>query len=417
MKHAQETGGALHLMGLMSDGGVHSLQVHLYALLEMAKNNGLKKVFVHAFTDGRDTAPDSGKGYITELLSKLKEIGVGQLASICGRYYAMDRDKRWERVELAYNMMVKGEGKRTHDPIKAIEESYQEHITDEFIKPIIITKEANTPIGSIEDGDSVVFFNFRADRAREITHALTDADFTGFKRSTAPKIHYVCMTQYDATFPLPIAFSPQHVNHILAEVLAEHNLRNLRIAETEKYAHVTFFFNGGVEEAFPGEKRVLIPSPKVATYDLKPEMSAIEVTNALCQEIDQGTADVFIVNFANADMVGHTGMLEATVKAVEVLDKCLDRVINALLRVGGRAIITADHGNAEKMIDYETGQPYTAHTITNPVPLILVDPSFHGKLRENGALEDVAPTLLGILGITPPSEMTGRDLRSLSKEV
>lgn len=417
MKHAQETGGALHFMGLMSDGGVHSLQVHLYALLEMAKNNGLKKVFIHAFTDGRDTAPDSGKGYITELLSKLKEIGVGQLASICGRYYAMDRDKRWERVELAYKMMVRGEGKRTHDPIKAIEESYQEHITDEFIKPIVITKEANTPIGSIEDGDSVVFFNFRADRAREITRALTEADFTGFERGTAPKIHYVCMTQYDATFPLPIAFGPQHVNHILAEVLAEHNLRNLRIAETEKYAHVTFFFNGGVEKSFPGEKRILIPSPKVATYDLKPEMSAVEVTDALCHEIDHGTADVFIVNFANADMVGHTGMLDATVKAIEVLDKCLDRIVNALLRVGGKAIITADHGNAEKMIDYETGQPYTAHTITNPVPLILVDPTFHGKLRENGALEDVAPTLLGILNITPPAEMTGRDLRSLSKEV
>lgn len=417
MEHVQKTDGALHFMGLMSDGGVHSLQAHLYALLQIAKNAGLKKIFIHAFTDGRDTAPDSGKGYIEELLDKLKEIGVGSLASICGRYYAMDRDKRWERVELAYKMLVNGEGKLSSDPVKAVTESYGENVTDEFIKPIVITKENGSPVGKIQDGDSVIFFNFRADRAREITRALTENEFAEFERGAAPKIHYVCMTQYDATFPLPIAFPPQRVNNILVEVLAAHNLRNLRIAETEKYAHVTFFFNGGVEQTFPGERRILIPSPKVATYDLKPEMSAIEVTDALCHEIDHGTADVFIVNFANADMVGHTGILDAAIKAVEVLDKCLDRIINALLRVGGKAIITADHGNAEKMIDYETGQPYTAHTITNPVPLILVDSTFHGKLRENGALEDVAPTMLGILGITPPAEMTGRDLRSLSKEV
>jgi len=417
LENAQKTGGALHFMGLMSDGGVHSLQEHLYQLVKMAKDHGLSKVFIHAFTDGRDTAPDSAVRYIAELLSKLDEIGVGKLASICGRYYAMDRDKRWERVEQAYKMMVNGEGKHTQDPIKAVEESYQEHVTDEFIKPIVITQENGSPVGKIQDGDSVIFFNFRADRAREITHALTQAEFSDFERGTAPKIHYVCMTQYDATFPLPIAFPPQTVHNILAEIFAANNLRNLRIAETEKYAHVTFFFNGGVEQTFPSERRILIPSPKVSTYDLKPEMSALAVTDALCHEIMHGGADVFIVNFANADMVGHTGILDAAIKAVETLDKCLERIIGALLKVGGRAIITADHGNAEKMIDYDTGQPYTAHTITNAVPLIYVDPGFHNKLRENGALEDIAPTLLGMLGVSQPADMTGRDLRSLNKEV
>lgn len=416
IENAQQTGGALHLMGLMSDGGVHSLQVHLYSLLQMAKNNGLNKVFIHAFTDGRDTAPDSAQRYIAELLDKLKEIGVGKLASICGRYYAMDRDKRWERVELAYKMLVNGEGKHSSEPVRAVQESYHDGVTDEFIKPIVITEDGKS-VATIADGDSVIFFNFRADRAREITRALTEVGFTGFERGQAPKIHYVCMTQYDATLPLPIAFPPQRVNNILVEIFAANHLRNLRIAETEKYAHVTFFFNGGVEQTFPSENRILIPSPKVATYDLKPEMSAVEVTNALCHEIDHGSAEIFIVNFANADMVGHTGSLDAAIKAVETLDKCLERIINTLLRLGGRAIITADHGNAEKMIDYDTKQPYTAHTITNPVPLIMVDPEFHGKLRENGALEDVAPTLLGMLGITPPSEMTGRDLRSLNKEL
>lgn len=417
LEHTQKTGGALHFMGLMSDGGVHSLQSHLYELVKMAKDHGLSKVFIHAFTDGRDTAPDSAVRYIAELLNKLNKIGVGKLASICGRYYAMDRDKRWERVEQAYKMMVNGEGKHAQDAIKAVQESYQEHVTDEFIKPTVIVEENGSPVGKIQDGDSVIFFNFRADRAREITRALTQAEFSDFERGTAPKIHYVCMTQYDATFPLPIAFSPQTVHNILAEIFAANNLRNLRIAETEKYAHVTFFFNGGVEQTFPNERRILIPSPKVSTYDLKPEMSALAVTDALCHEIMHGGADVFIVNFANADMVGHTGILDAAVKAVETLDKCLERIIGALLKVGGRAIITADHGNAEKMIDYDTGQPYTAHTITNAVPLIYVDPGFHGKLRENGALEDIAPTLLGMLGVSQPADMTGRDLRSLNKEV
>jgi 2,3-bisphosphoglycerate-independent phosphoglycerate mutase len=290
-------------------------------------------------------------------------------------------------------------------------------VTDEFIKPIVITRADSTPVATIKDGDSVIFFNFRADRAREITRALTDAEFTGFARSQQPKIHYVCMTQYDATMNLPIAFPPVSVHHILAEVMAEHHLRNLRIAETEKYAHVTFFFNGGVEKTFPGEQRILIPSPKVATYDLKPEMSAFEVTDTLCREIERGETDVFIVNFANADMVGHTGILAAAIKAIETLDQCLNRIITALLKAGGRAIITADHGNAEKMIDYDTGEPYTAHTITNPVPFIMIDPDFHGKLRDQGALEDVAPTLLGMLGIKPPTEMSGHDLRSTKKEV
>lgn len=417
MAHAQETGGALHLMGLMSDGGVHSLQTHLYALVALAKAQGLKKIYIHAFTDGRDTAPDSAQHYIEQLLAKLKELGAGELASICGRYYAMDRDKRWERVEQAYNMMVCGVGRKTTDGLAAVRDSYAAGVTDEFIQPIVLTSDGETPIATIKDGDSVIFFNFRADRAREITRALTDVEFTGFNRGAAPQTHYVCMSQYDESLTLPIAFPPHHIHNILAEVLAAHHMRNLRIAETEKYAHVTFFFNGGVEQSFPGERRILIPSPKVSTYDLKPAMSAVEVTDALCREIEQGSADVYIVNFANADMVGHTGVLAATINAIEVLDKCLNRVITSLLKVGGRAIITADHGNAEKMIDYETKAPYTAHTITTPVPLIVVDPSFHGKLRENGALEDVVPTLLGMLDINPPTEMTGRDLRSLNKEI
>lgn len=417
MEHVQKSGGALHFMGLVSDGGVHSLQEHLYALLTMAKKHGLDRVYVHAFTDGRDTAPESGQNYLQQLLDKMQSLGVGQLASVCGRYYAMDRDKRWDRVELAYRMMVKGEGRSTTNPVEAVRQSYQEGVTDEFIKPIVVTQPDGNPVAKISDGDAVIFFNFRADRAREITRALTEKEFTGFDRGTPPQIHYVCMSQYDATFPLPMAFPPTAVHNILAEVFAAHHLRNMRIAETEKYAHVTFFFNGGVEETFPGEQRILIPSPKVATYDLKPEMSALEVTDALCREIEKGSADVYIVNFANADMVGHTGILAAAIKAVETIDKCLNRIINTLLKVQGKAIITADHGNAEKMIDYETGDPYTAHTITNPVPFIVVDPEFHGKLREGGALEDVGPTLLGMLGINPPPEMTGKDLRSIINEV
>jgi 2,3-bisphosphoglycerate-independent phosphoglycerate mutase len=417
MEHTQKTGGALHLMGLVSEGGVHSSQDHIYALLQMAKQSGLSRVFVHAFTDGRDTAPDSGQHFLAKLLAKMKEIGVGEIASITGRYYAMDRDKRWERTSQAYEMMVHGKGLHAVDPLQAVRDSYQKGVTDEFIKPIVITRPGGEPVATIKDGDSVIFFNFRADRARQITRALTEAEFDGFVRGERPLIHYVCMSQYDATFQLPAAFLPVKVHNILAEILAANNLRNLRIAETEKYAHVTFFFNGGVEKTFPGEKRILIPSSKVATYDMKPEMSAFEVADTICKEIERGETDVYIINFANADMVGHTGIMDAAVKAIEVLDQCLNRVISALLKVGGRAIITADHGNAEKMIDYETGEPYTAHTIENPVPFIMVDPEFHGKLREGGALEDIGPTLLGMLGIRQPADMTGRDLRSLNKEI
>ncbi|MCS6886209.1 MAG: 2,3-bisphosphoglycerate-independent phosphoglycerate mutase [Acidobacteriota bacterium] len=417
MQHVQQTGGALHFFGLVSDGGVHSHQEHLYALIRMAKEKSLDRVYVHAFTDGRDTSPEAGAGYVAQLLDKMKQIGVGKLASVCGRYYAMDRDKRWERTQLAYDMLVRGQGKQTTDPVAALQESYAEGVTDEFIKPIVVLGDDGFPVATVRDGDSVIFFNFRADRARQLTRALTEENFAGFDRGQKPNIHFVCMTQYDADFNLPVAFEPVQIKNILADVFAERGLRNLRIAETEKYAHVTFFFNGGVEEPFPLERRILIPSPKVATYDLKPEMSAFEVTDTIVREIERGETEVFIINYANADMVGHTGVMDAAVKAIEVLDKCLERVITALLRVGGKAIITADHGNSEKMIDYETGEPYTAHTIDNPVPLIVVDPDFYGRLREGGALEDVAPTLLGLLGIKPPSEMTGRDLRSLTTEI
>jgi 2,3-bisphosphoglycerate-independent phosphoglycerate mutase len=417
LQKVQQHGTKLHLMGLVSDGGVHSHQQHLYALLQMAQVAGITEVFVHAFTDGRDTAPDSAQRYIAELVAEMKTRKVGQLASICGRYYAMDRDQRWERVQLAYEMMVKGVGRPATDAVTAIHESYAAGITDEFLQPIVLTNHNGQPVATIDDGDSVIFFNFRADRAREITAALTAQDFTGFTRDSVPNIHYVCMTQYDAKFALPTAFPPVRVQQILAEVLAAHNLRNLRLAETEKYAHVTFFFNGGVEKTYPGEERILVPSPKVATYDLQPEMSAAAVTEALCQAIEQGRADVYVVNFANADMVGHTGILPAAIRAVETLDHCLQRIITSLRKVQGKAIITADHGNAEQMLDYETGDPYTAHTTTNSVPFIVVDPEFHGKLRESGALEDVAPTLLAMLGLNPPPEMTGRDLRLTINEI
>lgn len=417
MEYVQKTGGAFHLMGLVSDGGVHSHQEHLYALLEMAKQKGLSNVYVHAFTDGRDTAPESGAGFVANLIEKMRSIGVGELASISGRYYSMDRDKRWERTKLAYDMLVHAQGRPARSGVEAIKQSYAEGITDEFIQPIVIVRDDGSPVATIKDGDSVFFFNFRADRARQITRALTEDGFTGFERGYRPQIHFLCMSQYDADFALPVAFGPLKIDNILANIFAANGLRNLRIAETEKYAHVTFFFNGGVEEAFPLERRILIPSPKVATYDLKPEMSAIEVTDTIVREIDKGETDVFIVNFANADMVGHTGVMQAAVQAIQVLDGCLKRVVDALLKVGGRAIITADHGNSEKMIDYDTGEPYTAHTVDNPVPLILVDPNFHGRLREGGALEDVAPTLLGMLGIHPPAEMTGKDLRSVVNEI
>jgi 2,3-bisphosphoglycerate-independent phosphoglycerate mutase len=375
----------------------------------MAKEQRVERVFVHAFLDGRDTAPDSGAGYVAELLDRMNEYGVGRVASVVGRYYAMDRDKRWERTEKAYRLMRDGEGRASRDPVAAIRQSYREGVTDEFVKPIVIVDEKGNPTATIRDGDSVVFFNFRADRARQITRAFTEDDFTFFDRGPKPQILFTCMTYYDRRFALPVAFGPERLEGILADVFAEAGLKNLRIAETEKYAHVTFFFNGGVEPPFPGEQRILIPSPKVATYDLQPEMSAYRITEEVIKQIESGRFDVVIMNYANADMVGHTGNLDATIKAIEVIDECLGRVVAATRAKNGTVIITADHGNAEQMIDPVTGQIFTAHT-TNPVPVILID-HHQCSLRKGGSLRDIAPTMLGILGLDKPEQMTGQDLR------
>ncbi|HKA22704.1 MAG TPA: 2,3-bisphosphoglycerate-independent phosphoglycerate mutase [Blastocatellia bacterium] len=400
---------SLHLIGLVSHGGVHSSQEHLYALLRMAKEHNVERVFVHAFLDGRDTAPDSGAGYVAELCDRMKEHKIGRVASVVGRYYAMDRDKRWERTEQAYRLLRYGEGRPRRDPVAAISESYSEGVTDEFVKPIVCIDDQGAPIASIRDGDSVVFFNFRSDRARQITRTFTEAGFNFFDRGTPPSVRFTCMTHYDRQFNLPVAFGPEHHEQILANVFAQAGLKNLRIAETEKYAHVTFFFNGGVEPPFEGEERILIPSPKVATYDLKPEMSAYGITDEVVAQIGSGRFDVVIMNYANADMVGHTGNLESTIKAIEAIDECLGRVVAATREKGGSVIITADHGNAEQMIDPETGQIFTAHT-TNPVPVILIN-GHRGKLRETGSLRDIAPTMLGILGLKQPAQMSGQDLR------
>jgi 2,3-bisphosphoglycerate-independent phosphoglycerate mutase len=409
MEHARIRDSALHLIGLVSHGGVHSSQEHLYALLRMAKHRDVERVFVHAFLDGRDTAPNSGVSYVAELIQKMHEYGVGRVASIVGRYYAMDRDKRWERTEQAYRLMRFGEGIARRDPVDAIRESYGEGVTDEFVKPIVIVDENDKPSGAIQDGDSVIFFNFRSDRARQITRAFTEDDFDFFDRGVKPDIRFTCMTYYDRLFHLPVAFGPAHHEQILADVFAESKLQNLRIAETEKYAHVTFFFNGGVEPVFPGEERILIPSPKVATYDLKPEMSAYGITDEVVSQIGSERFDVVIMNYANADMVGHTGNLGATIKAIEVIDECLGRVVKAAQTREGTVIITADHGNAEQMIDPVTGQIFTAHT-TNPVPVILIG-DHQCKLRDGGSLRDIAPTMLGLLGLQRPEQMTGQDLR------
>jgi 2,3-bisphosphoglycerate-independent phosphoglycerate mutase len=409
MEHAEARQSALHLMGLVSHGGVHSSQDHLYALLRMAKERNVGRVFVHAFLDGRDTAPDSGAGYLGELIDKMGEYGVGRVASVVGRYYAMDRDKRWERTEQAYRLMRYGEGSARRDPVAALRESYRSGVTDEFVKPIAIVDDRDEPMATIMDGDSAIFFNFRSDRARQITRAFTEDDFSFFNRGPKLGIRFTCMTTYDRQFSLPVAFGPERLDQILADVLADAGLKNLRIAETEKYAHVTFFFNGGVEPVFPGEERILIPSSKVATYDLKPEMSAYGITDEVVNQIGSGRLDAVIMNYANADMVGHTGNLDATIKAVEVIDECLGRVVESTRARGGTVIITADHGNAEQMLDPVTGQIFTAHT-TNPVPVILID-GHHCRLREGGSLRDIAPTMLGILGLRKPEQMTGQDLR------
>ncbi len=398
----------LHLFGLLSDGGVHSHNTHLYALVELAKRQGLKDVFVHCFFDGRDVPPDSAGGFVEDLEAKLAEIGVGKIASVMGRYYAMDRDKRWDRVKLAYDAMVLGEGLNAESAMKAVANSYSKQEFDEFVKPTVIIQNGK-PTATIDANDSVIFFNFRPDRAREITRAFVDKDFDGFERAKGYyPLHFVCMTQYDATIEnVSVAFKPQSLANTFGEYISKLGLRQLRIAETEKYAHVTFFFNGGVEKVYEGEDRALIPSPKVATYDLKPEMSAVEVTDEVLNRINSKEYDVIILNYANPDMVGHTGILEAAKTAIETIDKCLGRVVPAILDQGGTVMITADHGNSEQMVDYDTGGPFTAHT-TNPVPLLMIGQG-DVKLRE-GRLADLAPTMLEILGLEKPDEMTGESI-------
>ena len=412
VENCKAHGSALHLMGLMSDGGVHSHNTHLWALLELAKDAGLTKVFVHCFLDGRDVPPESGADFVAEAAEKCVEIGVGRIATVTGRYYAMDRDNRWERVSKAYAALVLGEGVQNADPVAAIRQSYTEideegkHITDEFVRPTVCV-----PGAVISPNDSVIFYNFRPDRAREITRTLVDPDFSGFPRKNGWfPLYYVCMTQYDATMPgVQVAYHPQSLVNVMGEYLAAHGMTQLRIAETEKYAHVTFFFNGGVEKVNPGEDRVLIPSPKVATYDLQPEMSASLVCDAVCERILSGAYDAVILNFANCDMVGHTGVFDAAVKAVETVDTCVGRVADAVLKMGGTLLVTADHGNAEKMMEPD-GSPFTAHT-TNPVPFIVVSGTSRNIRKEGeGRLCDIAPTMLRILGLPQPQEMDGVSL-------
>ena len=400
MDNCLKSGAALHLYGLLSDGGVHSHVDHLWALMRMAKEKGLEKVYIHAFLDGRDVSPTSGRDFVKQCVEKCAEIGVGKIATVMGRYYVMDRDKRWERVQLAYDAMVYGEGVQNSDPVSAVEKSYEAGVTDEFVEPVVCDRE-----GTISDGDSVIFFNYRPDRAREITRALVDPAFDGFQREFFPTT-YVCNTEYDATMPnVLVAWPRVLVQNGLGEYLSSLGLTQLRIAETEKYAHVTFFFNGGVEKQYPGEDRVLVASPKVATYDLQPEMSAVEVCDKCVERINSGAYDVIILNFANCDMVGHTGVLEAAVKAVETVDECVGRVVDATLKMGGIAMVTADHGNAEQMKQPD-GSPMTAHT-TNLVPFILCGA---GTELRPGRLADIAPTILDVMGLACPEEMDGRTL-------
>ena len=403
VENCKKNNSALHLMGLMSDGGVHSHNTHLYGLLELAKKNGLDKVYIHALLDGRDVPPSSARDYVAELVEKTKEIGVGKVATVAGRYYAMDRDNNFDRVEKAYAAMVYGEGIQTDDPVKAIEESYANGVTDEFVVPTVADKN-----GTVKANDSLIFFNFRPDRAREITRTFVDPDFKGFERRNGMfPVKYVCFTQYDATMPnVSIAFKPQSLANTLGEYMSSLGKTQLRIAETEKYAHVTFFFNGGVEKVYDGEDRILVNSPKVATYDLQPEMSAYEVTDKCVAAIESGKYDMIILNFANCDMVGHTGVFEAAVKAVEAVDECVGRVTDAIAKMGGVSLITADHGNADKMFD-ENGAPFTAHT-TNPVPFCVV--GYPCELRECGRLADIAPTMLQIMEIPQPTEMNGTSI-------
>ncbi len=399
MENCKKNSSALHLMGLMSDGGVHSHNTHLYGIMELAKRSGVDKVYIHCFMDGRDVPPTSGKDYLAELYKKCDEIGVGEIATVMGRYYAMDRDNRWERVVKAYKAMTEGEGVKFDCACKMMEESYANDVTDEFIVPAVSEKAV-----PVKDNDSIVFFNFRPDRAREITRAFVDPAFSGFEREQLKGLYYVCMTQYDATMPnVHVAFKPESLKNTFGEYISDKGLKQLRIAETEKYAHVTFFFNGGVEKQYPGEDRILVKSPAVATYDLQPEMSAYEVTDKLLAAIDSDKYDAIILNYANCDMVGHTGVFDAAVKAVEAVDTCVGKIVDAVAAKGGVTLITADHGNADKMYEAD-GSPFTAHT-TNPVPFIVV--GYPCELREGGRLCDIAPTMLKIMGLEQPKEMTG----------
>ena len=431
MKNARTGGRQLHLFGLLSDGGVHSYQTHLHALLKMAKQNGVERVFVHAFMDGRDTLPTNGGRYLEQLQQAMREYSVGKIASVSGRYYAMDRDRRWERIAKAYSAMVFGEaeGGKYTDAVQGVKESYNKSVTDEFIVPFVCADAKGQALTTIRDDDSCICFNFRADRVRQITRALTrnsglnehagrdlqgaeDLDATIPCDHVPKNLHYVCMTQYDKKFSLPVVIPPESLDNILANVMGQMNMRNLRVAETEKYAHVTYFFNGGIEQPFPGEDRALVQSPKVATYDLKPEMSAAGIAETVVKAVEDRTFDVMVVNFANADMVGHSGKLEPTIKAVETVDACLGRIELAVRNKGGAMLITADHGNAEMMIDPVSGGPHTYHT-TNPVPFIVVaEDAKQFTLKPGGSLRDISPTILGMLGLRGPGEMTGTDLRS-----
>ena len=410
INNVKANNSALHLFGLLSDGGVHSHNTHLYGLLEMAKKNGIDKVYVHAFLDGRDTAPTSGKGFMQELCDKMQEIGVGQVATVSGRYYAMDRDNNWDRIEKAYDAITKGEGDKASDPVQAIADSYAKDVNDEFVVPVVIENDGK-PVATVNDKDSIIFFNFRPDRARQMTRAFCIDDFDGFNRGARKDVTFVCFTEYDVTIPnKEIAFKKVSITNTFGEFIANNGMKQARIAETEKYAHVTFFFNGGVEEPNANEDRILVNSPKyVPTYDKKPRMSAYTVCDKLCEAITGGEYDVIICNFANPDMVGHTGIVEAAINAIEVIDQCVGEVVEFIKQVDGQLFICADHGNAEQLIDYETGGSYTAHT-TNPVPFILVnaDPAY--KLREGGCLADIAPTLIELMGMEQPEEMTGKSL-------
>jgi 2,3-bisphosphoglycerate-independent phosphoglycerate mutase len=408
VRHAKTNGKKLHLYGLLSDGGVHSHIAHLFALLELAKKEGLNDVFIHAFLDGRDVAPDSAVGYLQQLTAKIQELGIGRIATVQGRYYAMDRDKRWERTEKSYRAMVYGEGPAYADPIQAVKESYEKSVMDEFVMPTVIVGADNKPVGLVQSEDAVIFFNFRPDRAIQLSNVFTNEDFRGFDRGAkVPRnLYFVCFTLFSETVGGYVAYKPKQLDNTLAEVLVQNHKKQLRIAETEKYPHVTFFFSGGRDVQLEGETRILINSPKVATYDLKPEMSAYEVADAAVKEIEADKHDAIILNFANADMVGHSGLLEPTIRAVEAVDDCLGKVVDAILAKGGVAVIIADHGNADMVID-DAGRPFTAHT-TQPVPCIVTQPGL--QLRDGGILADVAPTLLKLLQLPQPTEMTGNSL-------